>query len=105
MDRRILDMECTLWKKGPETNRKATWTRISFPCHWEPQHGTYRTANGEESAWNCAIIATYDGFSKGDKVALGVSTSDTPPADAYTVVLIDMLPLRGRVHHYEVMAE
>lgn len=105
MDRRIMDMQCTVWRKAAEVDRVATWDRVTVPCHWEQRRGSYRTANGEESAWNAEIIATADVFGKGDKVSRGASESDVPPADAYTVVYVDMLPLRGSVHHYEVFAE
>lgn len=105
MDRRILDMECTLWAKGPETDRVATWSKVSFPCHWEPRRGSYRTANGENSAYNLEMICKQAGISKGDKLTFGTSTATEPPADAFTVVYVDTLPLRGKVHHFEVYAQ
>lgn len=104
MDRRIMDMECTLWRKGAEQGRTATWEPVPFPCHWEPRTGSYRSANGQESEWRVEIICPYGDARAGDKVALGRSDSATPPADAYTVIWTDMLPLRGRVNHYEVYA-
>lgn len=105
MDRRILDMTFTVWHKAAETDRVATWNSTTARCHWEPRRGSYRTASGEETAWQCEIITEYGGIEKGDKVAVGTSESATPPADAFTVVYVDALPLRGMVHHYEVMAQ
>ena len=105
MDRRILDMTCTLWAKGPETARVASWSKVSFPCHWEPRRGSYRSVNGEESAYNLEMICNHTGISKGDKLTLGTSDGTVPPDGAYTVVYVDSLPLRGKVHHYEVYAQ
>lgn len=104
MDRRIMDMECTLWRKGTEQGRTATWEPVPFPCHWEQRRGSYRSVNGQESEWRVEIICPYGDARAGDKVALGTFSSPTPPADAYTVIWTDMLPLRGSVHHYEVYA-
>lgn len=104
MDRRIMDMSCTLWRKDGEADRTARWETVTFPCHWEQRRGSYRGTNGQESEWRVDIICPYGDARAGDKVALGTFSSAEPPADAYTVIWSDMLPLRGKVHHYEVYA-
>ena len=104
MDRRIMDMRCTLWRKTGEANRTATWQRVSFPCHWEQRRGSYRSVNGQESEWRVEVICQYGDAREGDRLALGDVASANPPEDAYTVIWTDMLPLRGRAHHYEVYA-
>lgn len=103
MNRNILDMTCTLFKKGEEVNRKATYTPVYLPCHWEQRQGSYRTTEGEDSAYSLEMICNYEGISKGDKLARGIVT--TLPDNAYTVVYVDALPLRGKIHHYEVYAK
>lgn len=104
MNPALLDMVCTLWHKTGETNRVATWERHVIPCHWEQRRGSYRTANGEESEWTLEVICNYPDTVKGDRLMLGVVNVDTPPKDAYTTIWVDMLPLRGKVHHWEVYA-
>lgn len=100
----IMDMQATLWHKTGETNRHATWTRTTLPAHWEQRRGSYRGMDGEQAEWRLEVITSYPDTVKGDKLALGVIESDQPPADAYTVIWVDMLPLRGKAHHYEVYA-
>lgn len=100
-----LDSKCTLYKKGAEVNRVATWSKVSFPCHWEQRTGSYRTPDGEDSAYSLDMICRYAGIEKGDKLAHGVETASEPPQSAYTVVYVDALPLRGKTHHFEVYAK
>ena len=105
MDARILDTKCTLFQKGAEVNREATWTLTVFPCHWEQRTGSYRTPDGEDSAYSLDMICCYGGIAKGDKLVKGNYTASKPPESAYTVVYVDALPLRGKTHHYEVYAK
>lgn len=101
----LLDMQATVWHNMGETARSATWSASSFPCHWEQRRGSYRTASGELEAWALEMICNKAGIEKGDKLSFGISSSKTPPQDAFTVVWVDTLPLRGKIHHYEVYAK
>lgn len=104
MNPRLLNDVCTLWHATGEVNRVKTWDRHVIPCHWEQREGSYRSANGELSEYNLEVICNYPGIAKGDKLKLGVMNVQEPPQTAYTAVWVDMLPLRGQVHHFEVYA-
>ena len=105
MNRNILDETCTLFKKGAEEYRTVNWTREVFPCHWEQRTGSYRTPDGEDSAYSLEMICTHPGIAKGDKLVRGIESASKPPQGAYTVVYVDALPLHGKTHHYEVYAK
>lgn len=104
--------KATLWSKGPEVNRKATWTRFELPAvHWEEKVGSTVTLLGEtiEDAL-LVLVPCIPGtislwIKKGDRIALGIHEEDEPAAGAKTITSCEPVRRAGRIHHIEIIGE
>lgn len=106
MNNRILASYATLWKKGAETNRKATWEKSIIRCQWEPITGETRTVSGDMSAYSLELICLERGIKANDKLDyVDDPTKTSPTPNAYTVISVSEVFLGGVYHHTEVLAK
>lgn len=94
----------TVWHKGPEVDKRATWTRESIEaCHWESIRGARRTVSGDASQDSVLLLIPYEGLllAEHDRIAFGSHTDITPVSGAFEVVCVEPVYL-GSFHHWEV---
>lgn len=96
------DAVCTVWRKA-EQARVAVWTKTEVPCSWQPQTGSDRTIEGQESRDGIAIYVWDDGIRLGDYVTEGTTTA-TAPDNPYKVVERRRYTFNGKYHHTEAVA-
>lgn len=96
----------TAWEKD-DSERTARWERLLFTrCFWQERKGANPSASGDVLDHYVLVIVKGDSCSlkRGDRMTLGMSIDEDPPATSVTVNTVKSVRLRGHVDHFEVIA-
>lgn len=99
----------TVWRKGPEEDVRATWSRLApVRCRIEGPSAVVRAISGDTNADSLVFIIRHtDGLviAPGDKASRGDVPAATPPPGAHTITAAEPLSVgTADIHHWEVTA-
>lgn len=97
----------TLWNKGPEVDRKATWEHhVLEGVRIEEGQGGRTTINGDQTIDTFLMLVpatlAHHTFAKDDRVAFGEHDKAAPVDDAHVITYCEPIRLRRGIHHLEV---
>lgn len=94
----------TAWLKD-DAERVAKWERVLITeCRMTETHGARPSRQGDTSAREAILLvnAVSCSLKRGDRIMLGVSVEEKPPAESYTVDTVHPVFLGDSPHHFEV---
>ena len=97
----------TLWNRGPEKDRKATWVHhLLEGVRIEEGKGARTTASGDQATDTFLMLVPASladhTFAKDDRIALGEHEDATPIDGAHVITYCEPIRMRAGIHHLEV---